>query len=136
MVPSASGSSIYAAFSTPDKAIDGNTGGNYYSDTIFHSAGSGSGEFLDVSFAATTLSSLSVFGRTDCCGQRDLYTVTIFNAAGATLYSGQIDARNQTGTVTFDAPATVPEPASWALMIAGFGLVGFAARRRSAAVAA
>ena len=31
---------------------------------------------------------------------------------------------------------TVPEPASWALMVAGFGLVGVAARRRSGAVAA
>ena len=29
----------------------------------------------------------------------------------------------------------VPEPASWALMIAGFGLVGVAARRRAAAAA-
>ena len=131
----ASGSSVYAAYSTPDKAIDGNIGGNYYSDTIFHSAGGGSGEFLDVTFAAANLSSLSIFGRTDCCGARDLYNVTIFNAAGATLYSGQIDARNQTGTVTFDA-AVVPEPASWALMVAGFGLVGFAARRRSAAAVA
>lgn len=30
--------------------------------------------------------------------------------------------------------AGIPEPASWALMIAGFGLVGFAARRRRAEV--
>ncbi len=29
----------------------------------------------------------------------------------------------------------VPEPATWAMMIAGFGLVGFAARRRTAATA-
>jgi hypothetical protein len=28
-------------------------------------------------------------------------------------------------------PAAVPEPASWALMIAGFGMVGFALRRRA-----
>jgi hypothetical protein len=31
--------------------------------------------------------------------------------------------------------AVVPEPASWALMIAGFGLVGAAMRRRSVRVA-
>jgi hypothetical protein len=30
----------------------------------------------------------------------------------------------------------VPEPATWAMLIAGFGLVGFAARRRRTAVAA
>ena len=34
---------------------------------------------------------------------------------------------------TFNA---VPEPSSWVMLIAGFGMVGFAARRRSAAIAA
>ena len=34
------------------------------------------------------------------------------------------------------ATAAVPEPATWGLMIAGFGLVGFAARRRNTTVAA
>jgi hypothetical protein len=38
------------------------------------------------------------------------------------------------GTLTY-AAAAVPEPASWALMIAGFGLVGAAMRRRSVRVA-
>lgn len=32
-------------------------------------------------------------------------------------------------------PPAIPEPATWALMIAGFGLVGFAARRRRAVTA-
>lgn len=41
-----------------------------------------------------------------------------------------------TGTVTYDAAATVPEPASWALLIGGFALTGAAMRRRSAALAA
>ena len=35
-----------------------------------------------------------------------------------------------------DTIAAVPEPASWALMIAGFGLVGAAARRRRGLVVA
>jgi hypothetical protein len=33
------------------------------------------------------------------------------------------------------APGVIPEPATWALMMAGFGLVGAAARRRAAATA-
>lgn len=32
--------------------------------------------------------------------------------------------------VRFDLPSAIPEPATWGLMIAGFGLVGAAARRR------
>jgi hypothetical protein len=38
-------------------------------------------------------------------------------------------AATYTGTATFSA-AAVPEPASWALMIGGFGLIGAAMRRR------
>ena len=38
--------------------------------------------------------------------------------------------------VTSIAPGTVPEPASWAMLIAGFGLTGAALRRRRTAVAA
>jgi hypothetical protein len=30
----------------------------------------------------------------------------------------------------------VPEPASWAMMITGFGLIGYASRRRARMVAA
>ena len=102
---------------------------------IFHSLGTGSGEYLTVSFAPTTLSSLSVYGRTDCCSNRDVFNYSIF--AGQTLLtSGQLDARGagHVGTVSFDAPQTgaVPEPASWALMILGFGGVGYSMRRRSA----
>lgn len=135
---SAVGSSSLSPNSTAANAIDGNTGGGYYTDTIFHSGGNGGGEFLDVSFAATSLSSISIFGRSDCCSTRDVYTVTVFNAAGNTLYSGQVDASNQThrGTLNFDASPSVPEPAIWVFMVGGFGLVGFAARRRSIAVAA
>ncbi len=40
-----------------------------------------------------------------------------------------------TGTISFDA-GTVPEPATWGLLIAGFGMVGVATRRRKAVVAA
>ena len=34
-------------------------------------------------------------------------------------------------TLTLSGPGTVPEPASWTLMISGFGLVGSALRRRA-----
>jgi hypothetical protein len=38
--------------------------------------------------------------------------------------------------IEIDAAPGVPEPASWALMIAGFGMVGFAMRRRKVAFVA
>jgi hypothetical protein len=38
-------------------------------------------------------------------------------------------------TLTTSAPAAVPEPASWAMMLGGFGLVGSALRRRRASAA-
>lgn len=43
------------------------------------------------------------------------------------------EAFRATGTGTF---AAVPEPATWAMLISGFGLVGFAARRRRTAAVA
>lgn len=47
-----------------------------------------------------------------------------------------IALNNELLTGGIDVAAEVPEPASWAMMVVGFGLVGFAARRRSGAVAA
>jgi PEP-CTERM motif len=46
---------------------------------------------------------------------------------GGTDEAWGIDALN----VTYNGVAGVPEPANWALMIAGFGLVGAATRRRT-----
>jgi hypothetical protein len=56
------------------------------------------------------------------------------NAGAATFYIGSSDASNagpiiDNLVVTGDT-AAVPEPASWAMLITGFGLIGAAARRR------
>ncbi len=62
-----------------------------------------------------------------------------FTAAGATIivdnsyeYQSQAGPRSVTAGTVVAAP--VPEPAAWALMIAGFALIGAAMRRRSTAV--
>lgn len=67
-------------------------------------------------------------------------------AAGGFGYSRWYNFNYSTGTYTEDAQVylgsdavysvgnAVPEPASWALMIAGFGLIGTALRRRRAPV--
>ena len=132
----ATASSVYQNGSaTPDKANDGIFPSAY--PDIFHSGTSNTGEFLQIAFAgARTLSSLTIYGRTDCCTERDLFNVEIFNGSGASLFSGQLDARGAPGTITFDAPPAVPEPATWTLLIGGFGLTGAAMRRRKALSAA
>ncbi|WP_420383117.1 PEPxxWA-CTERM sorting domain-containing protein [Novosphingobium sp.] len=48
--------------------------------------------------------------------------------------SGNNTAQTYTGVQVLGsvaAAAAVPEPATWAMMLAGFGLIGFAARKRS-----
>ncbi|MBB6226707.1 hypothetical protein FHS79_000865 [Polymorphobacter multimanifer] len=53
------------------------------------------------------------------------YTVSEAGAVGSFLADAPI-----TYTLRLTGSAMVPEPASWAMLIAGFGLVGAAARRR------
>lgn len=51
------------------------------------------------------------------------------------FYVATIDGAFGPGVLSFGAGA-IPEPATWAMLITGFGLVGFAARRRRTALAA
>lgn len=46
------------------------------------------------------------------------------------LATGQVNLLGNTGRTVYGIAAAIPEPATWAMMIAGFGLVGGAARRR------
>ncbi len=82
-----------------------------------------------------------------CCGTTD--AAAVFTTKGLyafdLIYSntqynggtGQAYVALNTGGASFvQTTGAVPEPAAWALMVAGFGLVGTAARRRTNAVAA
>jgi hypothetical protein len=51
------------------------------------------------------------------------------------FYVSSTDGDLGPGVLSFGA-GVIPEPATWAMLITGFGLVGFAARRRRAALAA
>lgn len=129
-------SDVYGGRNTgPQNAIDGVTPfyrSYYETPTFFHALNTAG--ILNVTLAAPkTLASLSIYGRTDCCSERDIYNVEIFNSSNVSIFSGRLDARNDdhVATVTFDQPTGgVPEPASWALMIMGFGATGAMLRSR------
>jgi len=48
---------------------------------------------------------------------------------------GDLDYNDHVFVFKFPGSPVIPEPATWAMMIAGFGLVGFAMRKRAAATA-
>ncbi|OYU15306.1 MAG: hypothetical protein CFE37_06910 [Alphaproteobacteria bacterium PA4] len=69
---------------------------------------------------ALDLAAFDVIGWNIATGARDSGTVQ-FTSTQIATYTGAV----------FNA-AAVPEPASWAMLIAGFGLIGAAQRRRRA----
>lgn len=64
-----------------------------------------------------------------------------FYANGPQLYSGTTDAPSfvrgtfvtSGGSLAITPTTSVPEPAGWAMMLLGFGIAGYAVRRRSVA---
>lgn len=111
----------------PTFANDGSLGGTYPS--IYHgNDGDGNDVFTLTLTAATSIDSIAIFGRTDCCSYRDIYSFSLFNGTQL-VQKGQLDAR-LTGSASATV-AAVPEPATWAMMLVGFGAIGGAMRRKS-----
>ncbi len=63
------------------------------------------------------------------------FQFTLADAADVRFFIYDTPVTDNRGGVSLSV-AAVPEPAAWALMIAGFGLVGLSARRRRALVSA
>lgn len=80
----------------------------------------------------------SFLGRLDAQTTSGSYATRVFLPAGgilAVIFDKDRDYSNDSTGVNLTLTA-VPEPATWAMMIAGFGLTGAALRRRASAAAA
>jgi len=113
-------------FGFTDYTVSSSSGGtaSYSSqyNTFFFDAGAG--RSLDL----TVTSSLTNAGGTvplSLDTNQAFFTADVLNGFGIQAISG---------SVTSDGAGAVPEAASWAMMLGGFGLVGGAMRRRKVAV--
>jgi hypothetical protein len=95
---------------------------------------------LNVSRGAAGNQSGSLFA-SDICGTALCYSSDILDVGNLVINNFSISFSSMSAAYTaaggnFNASLTgtfageVPEPATWAMLIAGFGMVGFAARRR------
>jgi len=101
------------------------------SGTLYGTAGGGAGNTgtvfsLTSSGIFTTLASFAADGSNGAQPDGDLYMDASGKIFGTSIEGGA----NGFGTVWTLEAGGVPEPASWAMLIAGFGLTGAAMRRR------
>lgn len=68
-------------------------------------------------------------GNQSAPGTNGLFTV-VGDSTGETFLSITLASERNSFEIDNLATAVVPEPATWAMLVAGFGLVGFAMRRR------
>ncbi|CAM3043992.1 hypothetical protein SPAN111604_01060 [Sphingomonas antarctica] len=102
------------------------------------SNGSGNGVLVSIYNGASLLYSSSALAGTPAAATQATFNFTQALAAGSTVSF----VVNNNGNYQYDSTglsasiAAVPEPAQWALMIGGFGVVGVTMRRRRSAAAA
>lgn len=90
--------------------------------------GADSGSFSSDSSVANINASSDIFDISQFVGGN--FALSISGLTAPVVIEGDYST---VGNVTGTFAGTIPEPATWGLMIAGFGMVGFAARRRRVA---
>lgn len=113
-----------------------NLGAGHYSVSYYYSprpnVGSGSNG-IALSIGATALDSITGDGAGDTVWQ--LRTVDFTTTGGALTFSAFGTSDGLGGYLDDITISVVPEPATWGMMLGGFAMVGFAARRRKTVTA-
>lgn len=108
-------------------------GGTY--EISFDMRADAGGQLFEASFGSATLLSGSFSSGVGYTTYN--YTVQATGASTDLRFATQhLPSYYQLDNVIVSSVASVPEPGTWAMLIAGFGMVGFASRRRTTAVAA
>jgi hypothetical protein len=122
-------------------SIDGGltqfNGNSLFATGTYNGDGDQASHWKDASGASACGPQIGIMDPTFCYQQRGEVTALDLAAFDAIGYNLAADSRSSNYLVNtaqiynrFNATA-VPEPASWGMMIVGFGAVGFAMRRRS-----
>lgn len=135
---SAEGSGFYRASGT--LFVSGGSSVNYSQPVTANGDAADATFYLQYPISQELTGNLSYYE-----GEGD-FEIGAFTFPAYTYVSGRgVDFGNQLGgrpfdsdyriAIDFEAAPFVPEPSTWALMLAGFGMVGFSMRRRRSAVA-
>lgn len=111
-------------------AFDGNPSLTY----LLHDASGTINSFANYSGATGVFADLgtgALYGAKTYTSQPGVVSI-VLNAAAVNAYNAASDGGQNFGIGGMLSTAAVPEPASWVMLIAGFGLVGAASRRRRA----
>lgn len=124
--------------------VIGSTSGNFSIPTRLGTFNNGNGVFFSRSssiggsdlFDFTTSSTIDISTVFGSVTATSIFALNQFTNVSTT--AGLLSLDTATNVVFSNGPTggTVPEPASWAMMIGGFGLVGAAMRRRRVALTA
>ncbi len=114
-----------------------NLGAGHYTVSYYYSPRPGVGadsNGIGLSIGTTALDSITGTGAGNTVWQ--LRSVTFTTTGGPLTFSAFGNSEGVGGYLDSITISAVPEASTWAMLIAGFGMVGFAARRRGRAVAA
>jgi hypothetical protein len=132
-----SGDNLVELDTTVNSSMFLNLGAGHYSVSYYYSprpniAADSNG--IQLAIGSTVLDSVALAGSGSTVW--GLRTVDFKTSGGALTFSAIGTSDGVGGYLDSIKVASVPEASTWAMMVIGFGMVGFAARRRSGAVAA